>query len=147
MSLAKKPVVSEKKFITSIFFSFEWIFFRYIFHVLLQCRIQTFFGHTFFLKLRIGQFSDTQKPPWVAGECPKKFDVQCIWGRIFVSWKDSRFKVFLDYISFSFYVKLISKKGYKNFFGRIFFGAHTVQTVPKYIWMRRCYNPPFVMIL
>ena len=50
-----------------------------------QCHTQTFFGQTFFLKLRIGQFSDTQKTPMVIAECPKIFDVQCIWGRIFVS--------------------------------------------------------------
>ena len=27
---------------------------------------------------------------------------------------------------------------YKNFFGRIFLGSHTVQTVPKYMWMWHC---------
>ena len=31
--------------------------------------IQMFFGHTVFLKLRIGQFSDTQKPPMFVAEC------------------------------------------------------------------------------
>ena len=41
----------------------------------MQYRIQTFIGHTVFLKLRIGQFSDTQKPPIVVAECPKIFDV------------------------------------------------------------------------
>ena len=50
-----------------------------------QCRIQTFFGHTVFLKLKIGYFSDTQKNLMVVAEFPKIFDVQCIWGRIFVS--------------------------------------------------------------
>ena len=45
----------------------------------------TFSGLTIFLKLRIGEFSDTQKPPMVVAECSKIFDVQCIWGRIFVS--------------------------------------------------------------
>ena len=50
-----------------------------------QCRIQTFFGHTIFLKLRIGQFSDTQKTPMFVIQCPKICDVQCIQGSIFVS--------------------------------------------------------------
>ena len=49
-----------------------------------QCRIQTFYGHTVFLKLRIGQFSDTQNPLMVVAESPKIFDVQDIWGRVFV---------------------------------------------------------------
>ena len=31
---------------------------------------------------------------------------------------------------------IYGRKCYKNFLGRIFWGAHTVQTVPKYIWMR-----------
>ena len=30
----------------------------------------------------------------------------------------------------------IWKKCYKEFFGRIFLGAYTVQTVPKYIYMQ-----------
>ena len=46
---------------------------------------QTFFGHTNFLKLRIGYFSDTPNPPIVVVEVPKISIVQCIWGRIFVS--------------------------------------------------------------
>ena len=50
-----------------------------------QCCIQTFFGHTVFFKLRVGQFSDAKKPPMVVAEFPKLFDVQCIWGRIFAS--------------------------------------------------------------
>ena len=40
-----------------------------------QCRIQMFFGHTVFLKLRIGYFSDRQQPPMAVAECPKIFDV------------------------------------------------------------------------
>ena len=39
---------------------------------------------------------------------------------ICVSWKNFCFWVFLDYISFSFYVKYMWKKCYKNFFGRFF---------------------------
>ena len=35
-------------------------------------------------------------------------------------------------------MKYIWKKCYTKFFGRIFLGAHTVQTVPKYIWMQHC---------
>ena len=50
-----------------------------------QCRIQAFFVHINFLKFSIGQFSDTQKPPIIVAECPKIFDVQCIWGRTFES--------------------------------------------------------------
>ena len=33
---------------------------------------------------------------------------------------------------------IIWKKYYKNFFGCIFLGAHTIQTVPKDIWMQLC---------
>ena len=50
-----------------------------------QSHVKRFFGHTVFLKLRIGQFSDTQKPSVAAAECPKIFDIKCIWGKIFVS--------------------------------------------------------------
>ena len=32
-------------------------------------------------------------------------------------------------------MKYIWKKCYKNFFGYIFLGTHTIQLVPKYIWM------------
>ena len=52
---------------------------------LCQCRIQKCFRDNVYLKLRIGWLRDTQKPPMVVAECPKLFDVQCIWGRIFVS--------------------------------------------------------------
>ena len=38
-----------------------------------------------FLKLRIGYFSDTPKPPIIVAECPKIFDVQCISERILES--------------------------------------------------------------
>ena len=44
-----------------------------------------------------------------------------IWGRIFVSWKYFLY-IFVDYISFSFYIKYIRRKCYKNFLGHIFFG-------------------------
>ena len=43
----------------------------------------------------------------------------------------------MDYISFSFYVKYIWKKCYKNFLGAFFLGANTVQTVPKHIWIQQ----------
>ena len=100
-------------------------------YISLQCRIHPFFGRTVFLKLRIGWFSDTPKPSIIEAECPKISDVQCIWGRIFESLEKSFVsQVFVDYISFRFYVK----HTWKN----IFLGAHTVQTVPKYIWMRHC---------
>ena len=33
-----------------------------------QCCIETFFGHTIFLKFRIGYLSDTLKPPIVVAE-------------------------------------------------------------------------------
>ena len=69
----------------------------------------------------------------VVAECPKIFDIQCIWRRIFVSLEKKSF-------SFSFYMKYIWKKGYKNFVWHIFLGAHTVQMVPKYIWMWHCMN-------
>ena len=38
-----------------------------------QCWIQTFLGHTVFLKLKIGQFSDTQILTMVVAECLKLF--------------------------------------------------------------------------
>ena len=60
-------------------------FFFSVFVTQEQCRIQTFFGSTVFQKLRIGQFSHTQKRPIVVAKCSKIFDVQCIWGGIFVS--------------------------------------------------------------
>ena len=34
-----------------------------------------FFGHTVFMNLRIGYFSDTQEPSMVVAEDPKIFDV------------------------------------------------------------------------
>ena len=46
------------------------------------------------------------------------------WGRIFVSLERICFKVFVDYISFSFYVKYIWKKCDKNFFGCIFWAPY-----------------------
>ena len=52
---------------------------------LCQYRIQKCFRDNVYLKLRIGWLRDTQKAPMVVAECPKLFDVQCIWGRIFVS--------------------------------------------------------------
>ena len=74
---------SSVLYLVCLFFSFfmqNWIL-RYT-----HCCIQMFFWHTVFLKLSIGQFSDTQNPPVVvAEECPKIFDIQCAWGRIFVS--------------------------------------------------------------
>ena len=36
-----------------------------------QCSIQTFFGNTVFLKLRIGKFRDTRKPLIIVVECQK----------------------------------------------------------------------------
>ena len=33
------------------------------------------------------------------------------------------------------WIVLQEKKCYNNFFGCIFLGAHTVQTIPKYIWL------------
>ena len=82
-----------------------------------QCRIQMFSGHTVFLKLRIGQFSDTQKPPMVVAEGLKIFDVQWIWRRIFVSFKKIFDFKYSQTISFTFYVNYVWKKCYKNFFG------------------------------
>ena len=46
------------------------------------------------------------------------------------------FLIFTDYISFSFYMKYIWKICCWNFFGCNFLSAHTIQTVPKYIWMQ-----------
>ena len=48
-------------------------------------------------------------------------------------------------------MKYVWKECCENFFGCIFLGTHTIQMVPKYIWMRHwlpptnklfsCYNP------
>ena len=48
----------------------------------MQCHIQLFFGHTIYLTLKVGWFSDTQKSPMAVAEFPRLFDVQCIRGRI-----------------------------------------------------------------
>ena len=60
------------------FKNFSYLTDTVIFHVTKQCRIQTFSGHTVILKLRIGQFGDTQKHPVVAAEGPKIFNFQCV---------------------------------------------------------------------
>ena len=75
-----------------------------------QCHIQTFFGNPIFLKLRIGQFSDTPKSPMRLGK------------DICISSRDFCFQVFVDYISFRFYMKYIWKKVLKELFGADFFG-------------------------
>ena len=85
-----------------------------------QCHIETFFEHIFFLKSRIGQFSDSKKSPMTVAERPKIFDVQCIWLRIFVSLEKIFVFKYLQTISFSFYVKYIWEKCYKKFLGCIF---------------------------
>ena len=53
--------------------------------------METFFWHTVFLKLRTGKFSDTQNSPMAVAEGPKVFDVQCIWGSLFVSLEKKNF--------------------------------------------------------
>ena len=76
-----------------------------ILYMTIQCSIQTFFGHTDFLKLRIGQFSDTPNLPKVVAAGPKIFHVQCIWGRIFVSIEKIYVFRLNDFVSYSFYLK------------------------------------------
>lgn len=56
-------------------------------------------------------------------------------GDAHISWKDFC-------ILFSFYLKHSRKKDWKNFFDVIFLGTHTVQAVPKYIWMQH-YQPRY----
>ena len=48
------------------------------------------FGHAVFFRLRIGEVSDTPRPPVVVDECPKIFDLPCIWifERTFVSFEN-----------------------------------------------------------
>ena len=81
-----------------------------------QCCIQTFFRHTFFLKLRIGQFSDTQKSPR-----------SCSW-----VFKNIWYSMHLGKDKCN---KKVTKKCYKNFFGCFFEGANNFQMVPKQIWI------------
>ena len=52
---------------------------------------------------------------------------------IYISWKYF-FPAIL--ISFSFYIKHSWKKYQKNFLGSNFLGAHTIQTLPKCVWIR-----------
>ena len=53
----------------------------------------------------------------VLAECPKMFDVQCIWGRIFVSLEnDFCFLVFVEYISFSFLREVYMEKVLQELF-------------------------------
>ena len=92
------------------------------------------FEHTFFLKLRIGQFSDTKKPSMIVVECRKIFDVQCIWGRIFVSLE----KIFVFKYSQTIFHLVFTRNIYGKSVTRNSLGANTVQTLPKYIWMRHC---------
>ena len=61
----------------------------------------------------------------IAPESPNIFYVQDIWDRIFVP-LENLFKLFVDCISFSFYVKYKWRKCYKNFLGHIFLGVHIV---------------------
>ena len=73
----------------------------------------------------------------VVAEGPKIFNIQCVSeGYLCLLKRFFCFQVFVDYISFSFYVKYIWKKCYKNFFRHIVLGVHTIQMVPKYIWMQ-----------
>ena len=53
----------------------------------------------------------------VVAEDLKIFDVQCIRGRIFVSFKKIFDFKYSQTISFTFYVNYVWKKCYKNFFG------------------------------
>ena len=103
-----------------------------------QCRTQTFLGHTVFLKLTIGQFSDTQNPPIVVAECPKMFDIQCIWGRIFESLEN----IFVFKCSQTIFIQVLGEiymeKVLQELFWVHFLGIYTFQTVPKHIWLRHC---------
>ena len=63
----------------------------------------------------------------VVAECPKIFDFQCIWGRIFVSLENI-------FVFKYFCMENVLQK----LFWHIFLGTHTIQIVPKYIWMRNC---------
>ena len=105
-------------------------------HLPLQCCIQMFFGHTILLMLRIGQFSDTQKPQIVVAECPKIFDVQCIWGRIFVSLE----KIFVfKYLQTIFNLvstsNICAKSVAKTFLGTFFWCIYHSS-----IWMWHCFS-------
>ena len=75
-----------------------------------------------FLKVKL---SDTPKLTMVAAECSKIFDVQCMgrWGEGYLCLlKRFLFLTIRRLYSFSFYVKYVYKKGYKNFLAA-FFGA------------------------
>ena len=91
-----------------------------------QCRIQTIFGHTVFLKLRIGWFSDTQKPPVVVAECQKILDIQYIWGRVFVSIA----KIFVFKYSYTIFLLVFTWNIYGKSVARTFFGAFFWAPIP-----------------
>ena len=58
----------------------------------------------------------------VVAECPKMFDVQCIWGWIFVSLEnDFCFLVFAEYISFSFLREIYMEKVLQELFLQFLF--------------------------
>ena len=71
----------------------------------------------------------------VVTECLKIFNVQCIWGRILCLLKRllllSR-KLYFIYILHEIYMAKVTR----TFLDLFFLGAHTIQTVPKYIWMQ-----------
>ena len=121
-------------YLVCLFFSFfmqNWIL-RYT-----QCCIQMFFWHTVFLKLSIGQFSDTQNPPVVVPEeCPKIFDIQCAWGRIFVSLEKIFVCKYCRLYFIYFLLEICIEKTLHKLLWAVFLGTHTIQTVPKYIWMQ-----------
>ena len=92
------------------------------------------FGHTVFLKLKIGLvISNTRS--MVVAEGLKLFHVQCIWGRVFVSLG----KIFVFKYPQTIFHLVFTWNVYEKDVKRTFLGAQTVQMVPKYIWMWHWY--------
>ena len=88
-----------------------------LFSKVCQFHIRTVFGHTVFLKLRIGQFSDTPKPPIIVAECSKISDFQWIQGRIFESLEN--FFVFLS-ICRLYFIQVLSEIYMENVLQELF---------------------------
>ena len=110
-----------------------------------QCRIWTFFGHTVFLKLRIGQFSDTPTSP-----SPPRLQLSQLsfqnylmfnaFGEGYVCLLKMLFLRICRLYFIQFLREVYMEKVLHELFGVLFLGAHAVQTVPKYISMRHCFQ-------
>ena len=107
----------------SMIFSFELLskysIYLYIYICKYQCLMPTFFGHTVFSKLSLVILKNSQ---WLQLSV-QKYLMFNAWGEGYLCLlKRFLFLTIRRLYSFSFYVKYIYKKGYKNFLAA-FFGA------------------------